>query len=63
MNGTEEEQQYVILYKMAKLGFSPSQTEIMDLDQVQAFVHLQAADEKHKWETWIKIFSKLFGGK
>ena len=63
MIGTDEEQDYVNLYKMAKLGFSPSQTEKMDMDIVQAFIYLQAADEKQHWEIWMKIFSKLFGGK
>ena len=63
MIGTEQEQDYVNLYRMAKLGFSPNETREIDLDIVQAFVHLQAADEKQRWEKWIKIFSKMFGGK
>ena len=63
MIGTEEEQEYVILFRMAKLGFSPNETREMDLDVVQAFIHLQIADKKQYWETWIKIFKKLFGGK
>ena len=63
MIGTDAEQNYVVLYKMAKLGFSPSETELIDLDIVQAFLHLQAADEKKHWETWVKILGKIFGGR
>ena len=63
MTGTEEEQNYVVLYKMAKLGFLPSKAQEMDMDMVHAFIHLQAAEEKQYWETWIKLFSKMFGGK
>jgi len=63
MIGTNEEQDYVILYRMAKLGFSPNEARKIDLDEVQAFIHLQEADEKRYWETWIKIFKNMFGGK
>jgi len=63
MIGTEQEQDYVNLYRMAKLGFSPNETREIDLDEVQAFIYLQAADEKQHWEKWIKIFKNMFGDK
>ena len=63
MIGSEEEQRYVIEYKMAKLGFSPSETEEMNFDRVQAYICLQDYDEKKYWETAMKLFAKMFGGK
>ena len=63
MIGSEEEQRYVREYKMAKLGFSPSETDEMDYDKVQAYICLQRADEEKYWETIVKIFAKMFGGK
>ena len=63
MIGSEEEQRYVREYKMAKLGFSPSETDEMDYDKVQAYIVLQDYDEKRYWETVVKIFASMFGGK
>jgi len=48
---------------MAKLGISPSKTMEMDLDDVQAFIHLQEADYKREWDMRIKVLSKMFGDK
>jgi len=63
MIGSKEEQDYIILYKMAKLGFSPNEATEMDLDIVQAFVYLYDLEKKQYWETLVKITNKVFGGK
>lgn len=63
MKGTNEEQLKVIKYKMAKLGFSPSQAMEMDMDDIEAFIYLQEADYQREWELRMKVLGKLFGGK
>lgn len=48
---------------MAKLGIKEEEYLQMDPDDVDALQVLYKEENNMKWETWVEIFKKLFGGK
>ena len=63
MKGTDEEREKVILYKLARVGFSPEQSFELDLDLVQAFSALYDFEKQIELKRAAEVLSKMFGGK
>jgi len=48
---------------MGKIGIKEEEYLQMDPDDVDALKVLYREEDNMRWETWMEIFKKLFGGK